>query len=290
MSVKKFRSLWGISPVKSWQSALFAIKSDGFDGIEASLQDLNSIDSSDFFHGEIKPILAELKLELIIGVYSSYQDYESYESKSVDQHVEQICRQLLIAASMNPFKINCHSGQDSFTFQQSHEYLEKVLEFQAKNCAGILISHETHRSRIFYSPWTTLELSKAFPTLLLTIDFSHWVVVTERLLDHFSDKDWLASLVERVSHIHARVGSAQSSQITHPNDAIWWKEVERFDSLWLECCRSMKDRGISPSACVEYGPSPYTPYKRTGEPAVDVDTLIREQVEKWNSFYIEGVN
>lgn len=39
---------------------------------------------------------------------------------------------------------------------------------------GFVISHETHRKRIFYNPWDTRDFLEKFPDIKVTADLSHW--------------------------------------------------------------------------------------------------------------------
>jgi len=196
-NIQIFRSLWGLSPISDWNATIKSLAAEGFNGIEASLGDLQfgALQSNIFeFQSIIKPALDKYGMKLIVGVYSSYQDYEVWENKSLEEHVSQMKHQLDIASQLAPVHVNCHSGQDSFTIKESRDYFAQILLYQKSSHPTISISHETHRSRILYSPWTTLDLLREFPDLMLTLDFSHWTVVCERLLDTKSDKLWLNGL------------------------------------------------------------------------------------------------
>lgn len=54
----------------------------------------------------------------------------------------------------------------------------------------------------------------AAPQLRFTADISHWVVVSERLLDDPSDD--FSAFIDRVHHVQARVGYDQGPQVPHP--------------------------------------------------------------------------
>jgi hypothetical protein len=74
-----------------------------------------------------------------------------------------------------------------------------------KKYPELLMMHETHRGRILYSPWASLQVMELFPTLLFTADLSHWVVVAERHLDGFEKV--MELIAERTRHIHTRPSS-----------------------------------------------------------------------------------
>lgn len=123
-------------------------------------------------------------------------------------------------------------GCDSWPFSRRVAALTSALEAIGDHDASA--SFETHRSRVTYNPWDTAELLRELPDLRLTCDFSHWCVVSERLvLDE--DDDLLALCCERADHVHARVGYAQGPQVPHPaappNAAAreaherWWRRI-----------------------------------------------------------------
>jgi hypothetical protein len=53
------------------------------------------------------------------------------------------------------------------------------------------------------------------------------VIVTERLLDTEHDNMWLKIVIDRTDHLHSRVGTRQSPQVTHTTDAHCKDEVDR---------------------------------------------------------------
>jgi len=96
----------------------------------------------------------------------------------------------------NPALINCHSGVDSWTFEESCDFFTRCVEFE--KTLPVPVVHETHRRRVFYSPFVTLRLLKKFPEIKVNLDISHWTVVCERI---FELEPWwpemLKLLVER---------------------------------------------------------------------------------------------
>ena len=66
-----------------------------------------------------------------------------------------------------------------------------------------------------FNPWLTRDLLEALPDLRITCDFSHWCVVSERLvLDEFNDI--LALAARHAHHIQPRVGYSQGPQVPDP--------------------------------------------------------------------------
>eukprot|EP00742_Colponemidia_sp_Colp-10_P004550 GILJ01004856.1.p1 GENE.GILJ01004856.1~~GILJ01004856.1.p1 ORF type:complete len:288 (+),score=17.55 GILJ01004856.1:23-886(+) len=277
------RSLWGLEgqPLE----VLFPqLKSLGYDAIEASLGDIKYPDCERFM-----TLLEDNQLSYIAGIYTSWVDYENgWEDKPVSEHVRMFEEQLKIAKSLNPLHINCHSGQDSWTLEQSKEFFSQVLEIEKR--LAVTVSHETHRGRILYNPWTTLQLIEQFPDLKLTADVSHWVVVCERLLDGAFDQTWWPKVAERVYHIHARVGYAQHAQVTDPSAPEHVEDVAAHERIWEMFWSAQSRRGATCSTLTpEYGPPPYmqtSAFLQT--PVSDLATICNAQVvrqrERFDSF------
>ncbi|KAG3200388.1 hypothetical protein PC128_g4630 [Phytophthora cactorum] len=297
-SLRCFRSLWG-SPTAlklasdntagstgSYASQLLAhISRQGFNGIEASLGDLEALGGTDV----VLPLLAENELELIVGVYSGWVDYEPQnlhqQFEGVETHVSRFREQLETVSSFSqrPVHINAHSGSDHWCPNEQREFLSRVHEIERELGCDDILAHESHRGRMFYSPWPTLALLEEFPSLKLTLDFSHWCVVTERLLDAPEDEEWLLNkVVPRVRHVHGRVGTEQAAQLPYPlDDELSRHEVERFQKLWDAIWIHQKDEacGKRPTFTPEYGPIPYAPRHHEDQQfeAYNVDELCAQQ-------------
>ena len=92
------------------------------------------------------------------------------------------------------------------------DFLGRAHELAAE--CELFCSFETHRATSLYSPWLTLEIVQQLPQLRFTADISHWIVVSERLLDDPAMTS--SAFIERVHHIQARVGYDQGPQVPHP--------------------------------------------------------------------------
>ena len=93
------------------------------------------------------------------------------------------------------------AGYDAWAISKSVDFFARCQEAAAERQVTLCI--ETHRSRSLSTPWATLEILKQLPSLNLTCDFSHWVVVRERLLDGCDEA--VAAAAHQAHHIHARV-------------------------------------------------------------------------------------
>jgi hypothetical protein len=130
-----------------------------------------------------------------------------------------------------------------------------VLELEQKH--GIAISIETHRGRPTFHPWVTKRLLQQLSDLRLTCDFSHWCVVTERLiLDQ--EHELLDLCANHVHHIHGRVGYAQGPQVPDPRAPEYAAELAAHERWWDELWKAMRARAFDTATFTpESGPDGY---------------------------------
>ena len=225
MALRVFRSLWGCeAQVPALRGAqcvadkLAILKGLGYDGVEASLPDIGATvaERNDFGHA-----LREQEMGLILGLYSSWQDYEDWSdlhAPVATQAYSQTWLSILrlmpasgvpnalptggdsgagaagsIGTRQRTFRwpwgntLSCTylpfliAGADSWSEQQSLEYFSEVTR-HTEGPHGVTVSHESHRGRALANPFVAHRLCKQLPQLQLTLDASHWMVVCERLL------------------------------------------------------------------------------------------------------------
>jgi hypothetical protein len=114
------------------------------------------------------------------------------------------------------------------------------------------------------------------PDLKLTCDFSHFVVVAERLvLDE--EPDILALCCEHAFHLQTRVGYAQGPQVPDPRGPEHALDLAAHESWWDEIWKSPSARGIDVATLTpEFGPDGYLhcePY--TGKPVANLWEINR---------------
>jgi len=278
-----FRSLWGIES-RPLAELLSHLKTLGYTGIEASLVDLGYPRT----HKKNAQLLKDLDMLAIVGIYSSWQDYTGpWEYKSVTDHLKQWEHQLNVAINeIGAYHVNSHSGSDTFSHSQAEEFFHRATEiqdnFSANNPKIPIVSHETHRGRCLYHPTITLEILRKFPNLRLTLDVSHWAIVTERLEEGGwfgtvpgspeEQNNW-TEILSRVNHIHARIGSQQSPQLSAPT----FHQRKIYYDLWKKCWTlGIENRaGKHPiffSATPEYGPFPYFSASTTASTTTTITT------------------
>lgn len=221
MALKLIRSLWGcvqhpgFAVLRSTSAQLDLLHSIGYDGIEGSLTDIGRTraERSNF----IKE-LRERDMVLVLGLYSSWQDYEDWSDLHTSPAVQwdMLQRQIEEAAALDAgdvlIQINAHSGSDSWSETEAEQYFARATDV----VIDTPLSHETHRGRVLGNPFTAHRLCERFEKLRLTLDLSHWIVVCERLLASESNPhelEVLATLLERVDHVKASSADLVDSQL-----------------------------------------------------------------------------
>ena len=158
--------------------------------------------------------------------------------------------------------------------------LQEVEMFQTANNGKtpLLVTFETHRQRLFGSPFQTREILKMvqeqtesyFSLLKLNADLSHWYCACERVFDpkQTRDETWWPALLEKVAercyYIHARLGWSQGPQMADPSAP----ECEPERTLQVETCKVLvkeimgRNDDHDDDSCFmspEFGPPPYLP-------------------------------
>ncbi|RHY62607.1 hypothetical protein DYB30_000085 [Aphanomyces astaci] len=260
-----FRHLWGIEPAVDVATNLKLVpqlKALGYKGVEASLSAIQAHGGAAF--------LDELKahdMNLIVGVYSGWTDYipNAWEEKSADEHLKQFEDEVnqAHALSLRPVMLNAHAGCDHWSDRDCVEFFSAALE-RIPHTGDIPIAHETHRGRALWNPWRTLHVIEQFPSLKLTLDFSHWVVAAERLLDSEWDHQWIERVLPHVLH-------------THTPSPSWTGSIACGRRVWQVQARENLISTFTP----EYGPSPYTPMAPfTGAPLSDVCDVVNFETRR----------
>ncbi|MGI8635517.1 MAG: sugar phosphate isomerase/epimerase, partial [Segetibacter sp.] len=159
-------------------------------------------------------------------------------------------------AEPNPILINSHTGRDYFSLEQNLQLIDIAQEFSVRT--GITITHETHRGRVGYSPQMISEIFALRSDFVITADFSHWVCVTESMLENFSQI--LNEAIIRSRQIHTRVGFEEGPQVPDPRAPEWNYALDHFLNWWdrIVAVNVEASREILP-VTTEFGPKPYMP-------------------------------
>ncbi|TPX31531.1 hypothetical protein SmJEL517_g05153 [Synchytrium microbalum] len=255
MQVQFYRALWGVN--EDFEVLFPRLQMQGFAGVEVSLSSMGWPDKSKT--DRFSQLRLKYGLKFLAGLYTAWDNYiGDWAPKTVEEHLMQFKRELIAAKELGAFHCNSHSGGDNLSDDEAIQFFEGALAIEKE--VGLTVSHETHRGRILYSPWRTYMLLKRLPTLRLTLDLSHWVVVSERFIlnptsPHY--RQLLELVASRVDHIHARISTTQSSQIDDPEATDGWDPIcrEEFDAVWQfiwDVQRKAGKRVITMD--VEYGP------------------------------------
>ena len=155
----------------------------------------------------------------------------------------------------NPAYINCHTGNDFFTFEQNKAFIDAANKIAKEK--NVPIYHETHRGRFSYNLSDTKKYIQAIPDLKLTLDISHWMVVHESLLQNQDNE--LQEVIDHSHHIHARIGHAEGPQVNDPKAPEWKKAVDRHLDIWEKVIRQKWETNDIFTVTTEFGPADYMP-------------------------------
>jgi sugar phosphate isomerase/epimerase len=232
------------------------IKTEGFDGLEIWWSG-NKEKQKELFD-------ALQKYQLEVGFLTSgdstvYADHERTFKINVDAATD--------STNQKPLYVNCHSGKDYYSFDQNAKLIEYTLERTAKT--GIDILHETHRSRMCFAAHITRQFLEKYPAMYLTLDISHWTNVHESMLDDQPENINLA--LQRVKHIHARIGHEEGPQVNDPRAPEWQYTFKKHLSWWDKAIENRVNAGGKRMTFLtEFGPPNYLPtVPYTGLPLAD---------------------
>lgn len=261
-----FATNWGYTG--SWEEFAGKIKKLGYDGAELWYPS-DAAQRKDIFSAFKNH---DLQMGFLVGS----------GDRNFQKHFEQFKASLEAAASQNPVYINCHSGRDYFSFEQNKKFIE--LTTTVSKTSGVPVYHETHRSRILYAAPVARQFMEALPDLRITFDVSHWCNVHESLLD--DQQDTLTKALERVDHIHARIGHPEGPQVNDPRAPEWKKAVEAHFAWWDSVVSKKKREGKLMTFLTEFGPVDYLPaLPYTRQPVADQWEINKHMLDTLRTRY-----
>ena len=220
------------------------VKKAGYDGIEIWWPMEKA--AQDELFSALKKYGLEVGF-LCAGSQSNYNEHLQY------------FKQMTEAAAKNtiqkPLYINCHSGRDFFSYEESKTFIDHTTQLSKTTC--ISIYHETHRSRILFAAPVAKQYMQKIPELRITFDVSHWCNVSESLLQ--DQAETLALAIERADHIHARIGHPEGPQVNDPRAPEWEAAVKAHLGWWDEIVSRKKKAGERLTILTEFGPADYMP-------------------------------
>lgn len=216
-------------------------KQEGYNGIEVWLP------GDEKSRNEIAEAASKNNLKLAF-VYGG-------SDKDPAKHFPQFSEGVQAALTYKPIYLNCHSGKDYFSLEQNLKFLGYTTALSSST--GIPIYHETHRGRILFAAHVTGNFISKVPELRLTLDVSHWCNVHESLLG--DQEETMAKVLDRVDHIHARIGHAEGPQVNDPRAPEWESAVKAHMNWWDKIAERKRKEGKRLTILTEFGPPDYMP-------------------------------
>jgi sugar phosphate isomerase/epimerase len=230
-------------------------KKEGYDGIEIWWPMEKS--------GQDELFTALKKHQLDVGFLCAGAD------SAYDKHFSQFTSMIDAAATQTiqrPLYINCHSGRDYFNYDQNKTFIDHTMKLSEKT--GIIICHETHRSRMLFAAPVGRQYIDKVPGLRITFDVSHWCNVSETLLQ--DQPETVELTLPRVDHIHARIGHPEGPQVNDPRAPEWDAALKAHFAWWDKIVEGKKKSGSRLTILTEFGPPDYMPtLPYTREPLAD---------------------
>ena len=265
-SLLVFATNWGYSG--SWDEFCKKISSLGYDGSELWYPSEQK-DRDQVFEAFAK---YKLKMGFLVGGWE----------RDVKKHFQQFKTSLEGAASQKPVYINCHSGKDYYSYEDNKQFVE--LTASVAKSTGVPVYHETHRSRILYSAPVARQFMERHPDLRVTFDVSHWCNVHESSLE--DQPETLAMTLERVDHIHARIGHSEGPQVNDPRAPEWNHFVKAHFDWWDKVVARKKQEGKQMTFLTEFGPVDYMPaLPYTRQPLADQWEINKHMLDTLRSRY-----
>ncbi len=263
MELAVFRALWGMTGAIEEQ--IERIAAAGYDGVEGF------IGASPLPPAQFSDLVARNGLKLIMAGAVDTQAALEATVKTL--------------AEYNPIKIGLHSGRDSMTREQGRAYFSEALRLEAE--IGIPVAHETHRGRMFFTPWDTAYYLREFEALKIVADYSHWVNVCERLPDDQQAALDLANA--RTFHVHARVGYEEGPQVPDPSAPEYAPHLAWHEKQWKAIIGTRRDAKDSLlTVTPEYGPPSYLhTLPHTNVPVADLWKVCLWGAERFRRLFAE---
>ena len=250
MKVDYFCPRWGSDDL-SWEVFCRKVHEAGYDGIEYAVPSTVSPKELD----EAWENAAKYHLKVIVAHYDTVDP-------NFENHYRQYEKWFELVKSYPAVRLNSQTGKDYFSFEQNRLLIELAISRSS------LILHEIHRGKFSFSAHTTVPYLKLIPGLRLTFDVSHWVCVSESFLEDQQEAVEIA--LDRVDHIHARVGHPEGPQVSDPRIAEWNFSFQKHLSWWDAIVEKKKAGDGYLTIAPEFGPFPYMINNPlTGEPLSD---------------------
>jgi hypothetical protein len=278
MELRIFKTLWGRTG--SLAAAADQAVAAGFDGLEGPVP----------VAAEERRAFIELLRDrslLYVAEISATGFANPDPAATVQDQLDCFERLLALSLEASPVLCTTMAGNDLWSFRESLEFLGRADEIARRY--GVRVGFETHRGRSLFHPIVTRDLLRELPDLQITADFSHWCVVTERLVVDLLP-EVLALCAGRVIHMHGRIGYDQGAQVPDPRAPEYQDAVRSHFAWWRTVWAAQRARGMETITMTpEFGPDGYLHlHPFTQVPVADLWTLnqwtghqLREAFEQW---------
>ncbi len=268
MKLENFKTMWGFEG--DFETACIQAKEAGFEGIEGR----SPIDQNE--RDLWKACLKKHDLSFI-GEIVTGGDFVPSRHHTLQGHLADVETGIKNTLELHPRFMNCMGGCDAWSEEESIAFFKGAIEIAKRY--GITVSFETHRSRSLFTPWVTRRIVDAVSEMKLTMDISHWCVVSERLMD--SELDTIRAIAPHVFHFHSRVGYAQGAQVPHPAAPEYKEALLSHQKCWEIAWDAQKANGMQITTMTpEFGPDGYLhtlPF--TNAPVADLWEINRWMAE-----------
>ena len=246
MQLELFKTLWGFNGT-SLDEAITQLLSANMHGLEGPAPEQIQQQKKMF------ELLVHNNISYIAEITTA-GNYVPDRHATLQLHLDSLEIKLQHSAPLNPRFVTCLGGCDAWPEPQSIEFFQRAITLAEKY--DLDISFETHRSRSLFNPWVTQRIVEQIPDIKLTVDFSHWCVVCERLMD--TELDVIHAIANNVQHIHARVGYEQGPQVPDPRAPEYEYALRAHQSWWEVIWQSQIQQGLNFSTMTpEFGPDGY---------------------------------
>jgi sugar phosphate isomerase/epimerase len=241
-----FKTLWGNT--LTYREAARQAASAEFHGLEGPVP----IDPDS--RRQLKDALEEFQLQFIAEI-STTGFAVPEPSAGLREHLDALERSIERSVALQPLIFTTMAGNDLWSMEDSIRFLSGAHNIARR--WEIRLGFETHRSRSLFHPRVAQAILKEVPEVEITVDFSHWCVVCERLvMDELPDV--LDMVASRALHVHLRAGDAQRAQVADPRAPSCAEAVEAHLRWWKYVWNCQSQRGFEQCTMTpEFGPDGY---------------------------------
>lgn len=192
----------------------------------------------------------DLDFAIVMAVIKPYTNFDQY-LEDLKQDLKKLME--MRTESKAPLFFSAQTGREFFNEIQIQACLELCDQFEERYQTPI--NQETHRNKWSYAAHRVAPVLTAHPDLKLTLDVSHWFCVSESYLE--DQQDAVNAAIAHARHIHARVGSTQSSQVWDPANAEYAEALAAHVQVWDKWVDMMNRNHKPITITPEFGPVPY---------------------------------